>query len=112
MAVDEGEAELLRADLAGEPGITEQAMFGGLCFLRDGNMIGGVRRASEGGALMRVGKERMAEALALDGVTPMMMGKRKMGGFVAVTSEALADDALRRRLLDMALAFTANLPAK
>lgn len=112
MAFDEGEAEILRTDLSGLKGLTEKAMFGGLCFFQNGNMIGGVRRAVEGGALMRVGKDNMKAALASDGVTPMVMGGRTMGGYVAVTREALADDLTRTRLLDMALTFTASLPPK
>jgi hypothetical protein len=112
MAFDEGEAEILRADLSGLKGLSEQAMFGGLCFFQHGNMIGGVRRAAEGGALFRVGKENARAALALEGVTPMVMGARTMSGFVGITREGLADDLLRTKLLDMALAFTASLPPK
>lgn len=112
MAFDEGEAELLRTDLFGLKGLTEKTMFGGLCFFQHGNMIGGARGGAEGGALFRVGKENMKAAVAEDGVVPMVMGGRTMGGFVAVTSEALADDIVRLKLLDMALTFTASLPPK
>ncbi|WP_292020991.1 TfoX/Sxy family protein [Maritimibacter sp. UBA3975] len=112
MAYDDGEAEILRTDLGGLAGLSEQAMFGGLCFFQNGHMIGGVRRASEGGALFRVGKENAPAALALDGVTPMVMGARTMGGFVSISSDGLADDLLRTKLLDMALSFIATLPPK
>ena len=61
MAYDEGLAELMRGDLAGVPGITEKKMFGGLCFLLDGNMLCGVHK---GGGMFRVGKDNEAAALA------------------------------------------------
>ncbi|MEC7761658.1 MAG: TfoX/Sxy family protein [Pseudomonadota bacterium] len=112
MAFDEGEAEILRTDLHGLKGLTEKRMFGGLCFFQHGNMIGGARGGGEGGALFRVGKENVRAAVAEPGVTPMEMGGRTMGGYVAVTSEALADDMIRLKLLDMALTFTATLPPK
>ena len=38
MAYDEDVAARIRALLAGEPGLTEQRMFGGLGFLVNGNM--------------------------------------------------------------------------
>ncbi|MDZ4088009.1 MAG: TfoX/Sxy family protein [Tabrizicola sp.] len=53
MSFDPGLAQLLRDDLAGEP-VTEQKMFGGLCFLSGGHMICGVHR---GGTMFRVGKD-------------------------------------------------------
>ena len=39
MAYAEDHAELLRADLFDEPGITEKKMFGGLCFMKNGHMV-------------------------------------------------------------------------
>ena len=112
MAYDEGEAELMRAALEGLPpgAVSEKKMFGGLCFLLEGNMIGGV--SGKGGALMRVGKGAEAEACALPGVTPMVHGGRRMGGFVAVSAEAWGDDGLRERLVGWGVAHAASLPPK
>jgi len=39
MAYDEGLAERLRALVDERRGVAEKAMFGGLCFLRDGKMF-------------------------------------------------------------------------
>jgi len=109
MAYDEGLAELMRGDLADEPGITEKKMFGGLCFLRDGNMVCGVH---QGGGMFRVGKAREVAALAVEGARPMTFTGRKMGGMVDVSDEALADDARRAVLMGLALTNARGLPAK
>jgi len=41
MAYDEGHAEILRDHLASLPGVIEKRMFGGLCFMLNGNMLCG-----------------------------------------------------------------------
>lgn len=112
MAFDEGLAQLLRDDLAHRP-FAEKRMFGGLCFMLDGNMLCGVTgEAKGGGGMFRVGPERMAEALAVPGARPMDFTGRPMKGFVECAPETLADDAARARLLDIALDFAATLPPK
>ena len=109
MAIDQGLVEVMREDMAHLDGIKEVRMFGGICFMHRGHMLCGIHKD---GALYRVGKERHSEALALDGVGPMTMTGRSMGGLVDVGTGAMADDALRAHLLEMALEFTASLPAK
>ena len=108
MAWDEGLAQTLRDDLAGEP-IREQKMFGGLCLLRDGNMLCGVY--SEG-AIFRVGKANMAAALAVPGTGPMRFTSRPMGGIVVLSAENAADDARRGALMTLAMTFVKSLPPK
>ncbi len=109
MAYDEGLAEILRSDFAEEPGITERKMFGGLCFMKDGNMVCGVH---QGGGMARVGKAAEAEALKIKGVAPLSFTGRKMGGMVDVAEDTFADDALRHQIVAMALAYARSLPAK
>jgi TfoX/Sxy family transcriptional regulator of competence genes len=109
MAVDEGLAELLREALAGEDGVVEKRMFGGLAFMLRGNMVCGTFRDR---GMFRVGKTREAEALALPGTQVMAMGERAMPGMVEALPAAMGDDAVRGRLLALALAFTGALPAK
>ena len=109
MAYDEGLAELLRGDLVDLPGITEKRMFGGIAFMRDGNMLCGVH---PGGAMFRVGKANEVFALALPGARPMDFTGRRMGGFVDVDAEAMADDTARGRLMALALDYLRTLPAK
>lgn len=108
MAIDEGLAQLLRDDLAGET-VSEKTMFGGVCFLINGNMVSGTMKTS---ALFRVGKPNDAEALAIPGAYPMIQRGKPMAGFVELATEDCGDDARRGRLSAMALAFARSLPPK
>ena len=92
MAYDEGLAAMMRDDLAEQPGITEKKMFGGLCFLMNGNMVCGVH---SGGGMFRVGKVREAEARAIPGASELTFTGRPMGGMIEVDDEALGDDERR-----------------
>jgi TfoX/Sxy family transcriptional regulator of competence genes len=109
MAVDEGLAELLREALSGEDDVVEKRMFGGLCFMLRGNMVCGTYRDR---GMFRVGKGQEADALALPGARRMEMGARTMPGMVEALPEAMADDAVRARLLALAIGFAGALPAK
>ncbi|GGE43868.1 TfoX/Sxy family protein [Actibacterium pelagium] len=109
MAYDEGLATILRDDLTEMPGITEKKMFGGLCFLLNGNMLCGVHKD---GAMFRVGKDNEAEAMAIDGAGPMEFTGRKMGGMIDVSDDGLVDDASRAEWLRLSLDFVKPMPAK
>ncbi len=109
MARDEGLEELLRADLAAAPGLTEKPMFGGRAWLMNGNLLCGAR---DDGMLVRLGADRDGWALKTPGIAPMISRGRAMRGWVRAAPEAYGDDALRRKLLDAALAFVRALPAK
>ncbi len=109
MAYDEGLAEVLRNHLADETGITERKMFGGLCFMKHGNMLCGVHA---GGGMARIGKQAEEEALKIAGVAPLSFTGRKMGGMVDVSEDTFADDDLRRQIVELALAHAATLPPK
>jgi TfoX/Sxy family transcriptional regulator of competence genes len=109
MAYDERLAELIRDDLGERDGVAEKRMFGGLAFMLDGNMVAGVY---SGGGMFRVGPERMADALAVHGAAQMMMGDRKMGGFIVLPPDDMGDDDARATLMALALACVAELPPK
>ncbi|WP_428925407.1 TfoX/Sxy family protein [Marinibacterium sp. SX1] len=109
MAYDEARADLMRADFGVEPGLGEKRMFGGICFLLHGNMLGGY---GPKGALYRPGKTAEPDFLAIDGVAPMMQGRRRMSGFVRLDDGAFDDATLRQRLTDASLAHVAGLPPK
>jgi hypothetical protein len=109
MAYDEDQAELLRAALFDEPGITEKKMFGGLCFLKNGNMVCGVHK---GGGMARVGKAAEPQALQIEGISPLSFTGRPMGGMVDVSSDVFEDETLRDQIIDMALSYARSLPPK
>lgn len=109
MAYDPRHAAAMRADLAAGRPLAERRMFGGLCFLLDGNMVSCI---SERGALYRPGAAEV-EALALPGVAPMIHGGRRMGGFVWLDLAVFtADAATRTRLSRLSLAHAESLPPK
>ena len=109
MAYDEGLSSILRDDLTDTPGVSEKKMFGGLCFLLNGNMLCGVHK---GGGMFRVGKDNEAAALAIDGATPMAFTGRKMGGMIDVDEDLMADDTRRGQIMALALDFVSPMPAK
>jgi TfoX/Sxy family transcriptional regulator of competence genes len=98
----------VRAALAGRGALREVRMFGGLCFMLDGNMVAGVFRDD---LLVRVGADAQAEALARPGARPMEMRGRVMRGYVVVDAAGLSKAALEGWVREAA-AFVATLPAK
>jgi hypothetical protein len=84
-------------------------MFGGRGWLLHGNLLCGAR---DDGMLARLGRDNDAWALAMSDIVPMISRGRRMAGWVRAGPEVFGDDALRRSLLDAALAFVRSLPAK
>ena len=109
MAYSEELAQILRDALSDVDGITEKKMFGGLCFLLNGNMLCGVHK---NGGMARVGKDNEAAALELDGVEPLSFTGRRMGGMVDVSEAAIAHPGIRDAVLTLARDFDESLPAK
>ena len=81
MAVDQDFAERVRAVLGTTGAVREVRMFGGLCFMLNGNILAGT---SKRGLLVRVGKDRHSDALARPGAKPMEMAGRSMAGYIFV----------------------------
>lgn len=108
MPYDEGLAARLRQVLAGCAGVTETRMFGGLCFLLQGNMLCGVHRER---LMFRVGKAQHAEALARPGARPMDITGKPMAGFVFVDPDACDKKALSG-WVELAGKFVGTLPPK
>ena len=90
--------------------IREQKMFGANAFMSNGNML--VAPMKDGSLLVRVGKDGMEDALAMEGASLMEMGGRTMGGFVVVSGDALEEDFALGEWLDRARAFVRTLPPK
>src|SRR5579863_7189988 len=109
MPREPGLEELVHSTIGDPPGLTGKAMFGGWAFLLHGNLLCGIRRGS---LMLRIGSDNEEWALKIPGVTPVVMRGRRMRGYVRADPEAYADDALRQRLLDAAVAFTRTLPHK
>ncbi|MCW5558516.1 MAG: TfoX/Sxy family protein [Verrucomicrobiae bacterium] len=109
MARDPGLEELIHDELDSVPGLTEKAMFGGWAWLLNGHLLCAARKD---GMLVRLGKEREAWALQINGVEPMLSRGRTMQGWVRCDPEVFGDDAVRRKLLSRAIEFVRALPGK
>ena len=109
MAYDEVLAERARDVLAGRPGVREQKMFGGLCFMLHGNMAFGILGSE---LVVRVGKENLDEALALPHSRPFDMTGRPMRSFVYVAAEAVASRQGLQEWTGRGITYAASLPAK
>ncbi len=83
-------------------------MFGGVCFMLNGNMVAGTLRNE---LLVRVGKDGNDAALARPHTHPMEMG-RPAPGYIMVTAEGTRRDADLKSWLDIAMAHVAALPPK
>ena len=90
-------------------GAVDKKMFGGTCFMVNGNMPIGTLK---GGLIARIGKEAHAAAVKRPGAKTIDMTGRPMEGFVSVDEKAVDDDAALRGWVDLALAFMKTLPAK
>jgi TfoX/Sxy family transcriptional regulator of competence genes len=108
MAVDEDLAERMRAVLGGTGTVREVKMFGGLCFMLNGNMLAGT---SNRGLLVRVGKDQYTRALERPNARPMEMTGRAMEGYIFVDPPPRDERGLRE-WLELAVAFVNTLPPK
>ena len=109
MAFDEGLAERVRHLVGTEPGLSERKMFGGLCFLLNGNMGFGIVGSE---LMVRVGQAKYAEALALPHAREMDFTGRSMRGMVFVAEDGLSEDDELNSWLHRGIDFSGSLPAK
>jgi TfoX/Sxy family transcriptional regulator of competence genes len=109
MAYDELLAVRIRAALSDQPGLKEMKMFGGVCFLLNGNMACGVINND---LIVRVGPEKHATALARPQARPFDFSGKPMTGWVYVASPGFATESALREWLQMGLDFAATLPPK
>jgi len=110
MAYDEKLAARIREHAAGEP-VEEKTMFGGLAFLLGGHMA--VAASGQGGLMVRVEPEETATLLEEPGAAPFEMGGRgPMDGWLRVSADAVADDAVLARWVERGLAYAGSLPPK
>lgn len=110
MAYDEELAERIRHAVDGEPGLSEQRMFGGLAFLVRGNMA--VAASGQGGLLLRVDPAASEELTADPHVERMVMRGRAMDGWLRVDAAAAASADDLGRWVAVGLDYARSLPPK
>lgn len=108
MAYDEQLADRIRDVLAGQAGVTERKMFGGIAFMVDGHMACGIVRDD---LMLRLGAEGADAALARPHVREMDFTGRPMTGMVYVEAAGLRGVALRN-WVDKAVTHARSLPPK
>lgn len=109
MAFDETLAERVREVLGRRTDITEKRMFGGVCFLLNGNMLVGVWKNS---LIARLGPDRGGAALLEPHVREMDVTGRPMKGWVMVDGEGIEEDEQLGEWVRDAIEFVETLPEK
>jgi hypothetical protein len=110
VAYDQELAARIRALVAGEPGLTEQKMFGGLAFLIGGNMA--VAASGQGGALVRVDPAESDALVASTSARPMEMRGREMAGWLRVDAADLGTEAELAGWVERGTSYARSLPPK
>jgi len=109
MAYDEGLAQRIRDELDDLPAASEKKMFGGMCFLLNGNMCCGVVGEE---LMVRVGPEAYDDSLGQPHAREMDFTGKAMRGMVYVSEDGVEDDDDLRAWLGRGRAFAGSLPAK
>jgi hypothetical protein len=110
VAYDEELADRIRELVAGESGLTEQKMFGGLAFLIGGNMA--VAASGQGGVLVRVDPEQSDKLVTTTNARLMEMRGRSMRGWLRVGPEDLRTKRQLAKWVDLGTAYARSLPVK
>jgi TfoX/Sxy family transcriptional regulator of competence genes len=110
MAYDEDLANRIRELLAGEEGVTEMSMFGGLAFLLGGNMA--VAASGQGGLLVRVEPAEGERLVAGPHASAMVMRGREMRGWIRVDDEGVQSKRQLVSWVRRGTQFARTLPAK
>jgi hypothetical protein len=109
MAFDESLAARIRQALARKRGVEEKKMFGGVCFLLNGNMLVGVWKEF---LIARLGRDQGDEALLEPHVKEFDITGRPMKGWVLVAPEGVVDDDKLAGWIQRAVTFVGKLPGK
>ena len=110
MAYDEDLANLIRELIAGEAGVTEKSMFGGLAFLVGGNMA--VAASGQGGLMVRVDPDETVALAAEPHAGPFEMRGRTMQGWLRVDADGLRTVEQLEPWVERGVAYARSLPPK
>jgi len=109
MPYDEKLDQRIRAVVNDWPNTEAKNMFGGVCHLMNGNMLGGVYKEF---LILRLGPKTAAAALAENGALPFDITGRPMKGWVMMPPAVIEDNAALTAWLEKARAFVKTLPGK
>ena len=109
MAYDEGLAERIRERTEDRSAMSERKMFGGLCFMFDGNMCFGIVGSE---LMVRVGPASYDQVLAQPHAREMDFTGRSMKGMVYVGEAGFSEDEDLDAWLGRGTDYAASLPPK
>ena len=109
MAYDKNLADRVGALLKGKRSITEKKMFGGLCFMVNGNMACGVEKNK---LVVRVGPDDYEKFLKQKYVRKMDFTGKPLKGFIYVMPEGLRRTDSLKKWVDRGIQFAQSLPKK
>lgn len=109
MAFDESLAWRIRDALVQMKNIEEKKMFGGICFLLNGNMLVGIWKDS---LIVRLGPNQSDEALQEPHVRRFDITGKPMRNWVVVDPEGVDDDDQLAGWIGKATSFVRTLPRK
>lgn len=110
MAYDEDLAERIRERTDADPDVSERKMFGGLAFLVAGNMA--VAASDQGGLMVRVDPDEMAELASRPHAGPFEMRGRPVDGWLRVANEGVETKSQLEPWVELGVAYARLLPAK
>jgi TfoX/Sxy family transcriptional regulator of competence genes len=110
MAYDEKLANRIREQVAGESGLAEQKMFGGLAFLIGGNMA--IAASGQGGVLVHADPEDSDRLVATTEAQLMEMRGNQMRGWLRVDAEHVRTKRQLAKWVELGTAYARSLPAK
>jgi TfoX/Sxy family transcriptional regulator of competence genes len=110
MAYDDHLANRIRELLAGERGVDEKRMFGGLAFLIGGHMA--VAASGQGGLMVRVPPEETAALLQREHVSPMVMAGRETRGWLRVADDGITTKRQLQSWVTRGADYAKGLPPK
>jgi TfoX/Sxy family transcriptional regulator of competence genes len=110
MAYDEDLAHRIRELLAGEAGVTEKKMFGGLAFLIGGNMA--VAASGQGGLMVRCDPDETDALLQRPHARRFEMRGREMDGWLRVDDDGVRTKRDLERWVRTGAVYARSLPPK
>ena len=110
MAYDLDLANRIRECSGAEVGLTEQAMFGGLAFLINGNMS--VSASGHGGLLLRIDPDQTDKLATRAHAQRFVMRDREMSGWLRVDAAGVTTKRNLARWVAISVAYARSLPPK
>lgn len=109
MAYNEDLAQRVHELLKRRKGFSQRKMFGGICYMLNGNMCCGVTRDV---LMLRLGEEKAAWALEEPFTSVMDFTGKPMKSMIYVEPSGFEDDQDLKQWVELAVQFSRSLPAK